>query len=119
MKRLLCCNITVMDDDAHRCIFLNFKKQFVERFLIMLDALELGRLGVLLLCDCDSCDNCVEVSYTESGLSLELLTPNMQLMLSHEQLQLIKCVCIDSIFENYDSPHVDFECGDCDLTISF
>ena len=83
----------------------------------LLTALELQRIGQF---ECRDQTSSVVFSL-DSALAIRFKVPGTDLQgtLSAQQLEVLKCCCIDSALGTYAEPHVDYELGSCDLTILF
>ena len=117
MQATLPCTIQLLCDASYTCVMLCFRKQDAEHLLILLNALELRRIGQI---ECRSPSASVAFSL-DSAHAIRFGVPGtaIQSILSGPQLEVLKCCCIDSALGSYPEPHVDYELDARDLTVSF
>ena len=117
MKIELPCTIQHLTDSTASCLSLLIPQSSAEHFLMLLTALELQRIGQF---ECRVQTSSVVFSL-DSAQAIRFKVPGTDLLgtLSAQQLEVLKCCCIDSALGTYAEPHVDYELGSCDLTILF
>lgn len=117
MKIELPCTIQHLTDSTDSCLSLLIPQSSAEHFLMLLTALELQRIGQF---ECRDQTSSVVFS-PDSAQAIRFKVPGTDLQgtLSAQQLEVLKCCCIDSALGTYAEPHVDYELGSCDLTILF
>ena len=117
MKIELPCTIQHLSDSTASCLSLLIPQSSAEHFLTLLTALELQRIGQI---ECRGQTSSVAFSL-DSAQTIRFKVPGTDLQgaLSTQQLEVLKCCCIDSALGTYAEPHVDYELGSCDLTILF
>ena len=117
MKIELPCTIQHLTDSTASCLSLLISQSTAEHFLMLLTALELQRIGQF---ECRDQTSSVVFSL-DSAQAIRFKVPGTDLQgtLSAQQLEVLKCCCIDSALGTYAEPHVDYELGSCDLTILF
>ena len=117
MKIELPCTIQHLTDSTASCLSLLIPQSSAEHFLMLLTALELQRIGQI---ECR--DQSFSVVFSlDSAQAIRFKVPGMALQgtLSAQQLEVLKCCCIDGALGTYAEPHVDYELESCDLTILF
>ena len=117
MKIELPCTIQHLTDSTASCLSLLISQSSAEHFLMLLTALELQRIGQF---ECRDQTSSVVFSL-DSAQAIRFKVPGTDLQgtLSAQQLEVLKCCCIDSALGTYAEPHVDYDLGSCDLTILF
>lgn len=117
MKIELSCTMQHLTDSTASCLSLLIPQSSAEHFLMLLTALELQRIGQF---ECRDQTSSVVFSL-DSAQAIRFKVPGTDLQgtLSAQQLEVLKCCCIDSALGTYAEPHVDYELGSCDLTILF
>lgn len=117
MKIELPCTIQHLSDSTASCLSLLIPQSSAEHFLTLLTALELRRIGQI---ECRGQTSSVVFSL-DSAQAIRFKVPGTDLQgtLSAQQLEVLKCCCIDSTLGTYAEPHVDYELGSCNLTILF
>ena len=117
MKIELPCTIQHLIDSTASCLSLLIPQSSAEHFLMLLTALELQRIGQI---ECRDQTSSVVFS-PDSAQAIRFKVPGTDLQgtLSAQQLEVLKCCCINSALGTYAEPHVDYELGSCDLTILF
>ena len=117
MKIELPCTIQHLTDSTASCLSLLISQSSAEHFLMLLTALELQRIGQF---ECRDQTSSVVFSL-DSAQAIRFKVPGTDLQgtLSAQQLEVLKCCCIDSALGTYAEPHVDYELGSCVLTILF
>lgn len=117
MKIELPCTIQHLTDSTASCLSLLIPQSSAEHFLMLLTALELQRIGQF---ECRGQTSSVVFS-PDSAQTIRFKVPGTDLQgtLSTQQLEVLKCCCIDGALGTYAEPHVDYELGYCDLTILF
>lgn len=117
MKIELPCTIQHLTDSTASCLSLLIPQSSAEHFLTLLTALELQRIGQI---ECRGQTSSVVFSL-DSAQTIRFKVPGTDLQgtLSAQQLEVLKCCCIDGALGTYAEPHVDYELGSCDLTILF
>lgn len=95
---------------------VRIKKEDIANFLVLLSAIEYGRVSHFFL--------------KSSQYSLEFGTDRKFCLtgsrdgkiidgeFAENEVDIIKCCCIDSVLNSYSDPHVDIERPLCDITIS-
>ena len=117
MKIELSCTIQHLTDSTASCLSLLIPQSSVEHFLMLLTALELQRIGQF---ECrDQTSSVVFSLDSAQAIRFKIPGTDLQGTLSAQQLEVLKCCCIDSALGTYAEPHVDYELGSCDLTILF
>ena len=117
MKIELPCTIQHLTDSTASCLSLLIPQSSAEHFLTLLTALELHRIGQL---ECrDQTSSVVFSLDSAQAIRFKIPGTDLQGTLSAQQLEVLKCCCIDSALGTYAEPHVDYELGSCDLTILF
>ena len=117
MKIELPCTIQHLTASTTSCLILLIPQSSAEHFLMLLTALELQRIGQI---ECRDQTSSVVFSL-DSAQTIRFKVPGTDLhgTLSAQQLEVLKCCCIDGALGAYAEPHVDYELGSCDLTILF
>lgn len=117
MKIELPCTIQHLTDSTASCLSLLILQSSAEHFLTLLTALELQRIGQF---ECRDQTSSVAFSL-DSAQAIRFKVPGTDLQgtLSAQQLEVLKCCCIDGALGTYAEAHVDYELGSCDLTILF
>lgn len=117
MKIELPCTIQHLTDSTASCLSLLIPQSSAEHFLMLLTALELQRIGQF---ECrDQTSSMVFSLDSAQAIRFKVPGTDLQGTLSAQQLEVLKCCCIDSALGTYAEPHVDYELGSCDLTILF
>lgn len=117
MKIELPCTIQHLSNSTASCLSLLIPQSSAEHFLMLLTALELQRIGQF---ECrDQTSSVVFSLDSAQGIRFKVPGTALQDTLSAQQLEVLKCCCIDSTLGTYAEPHVDYELGSCDLTILF
>ena len=117
MQAILPCTIQHLTDSTASYLTLLIPQSSAEHFLMLLTALELRRIGQI---ECRGQTSSV-VFFLDSAQGIRFKVPGTALQgtLSAQQLEVLKCCCIDGALGTYAEPHVDYELGSCDLTILF
>ena len=117
MKIELPCTIQHLSDSTASYLSLLIPQSSAEHFLILLTALELQRIGQF---ECrDQTSSVVFSLDSAQAIRFKVQGTALQGTLSTQQLEVLKCCCIDGALGTYAEPHVDYELGSCDLTILF
>lgn len=108
--------IEILNDHNSSFALVRIKKEDAANFLVLLSAIEYGRVSRFFL--------------KSSQYSLEFGTDRkfcltgggdgkiMEGEFAENEIDIIKCCCIDSVQNAYSDPHVDIERPLCDITIS-
>lgn len=117
MKIELPCTIQHLSDSTASYLSLLIPQSSAEHFLMLLTALELQRIGQF---ECrDQTSSVVFSLDSAQAIRFKVQGTALQGTLSTQQLEVLKCCCIDGALGTYAEPHVDYELGSCDLTILF
>lgn len=117
MKIELPCTIQHLSDSTASYLSLLISQSSAEHFLMLLTALELQRIGQF---ECrDQTSSVVFSLDSAQAIRFKVQGTALQGTLSAQQLEVLKCCCIDGALGTYAEPHVDYELGSCNLTILF
>ncbi len=116
MRHIIPCKIECVKDDDYLCAIITLRKEFAIELLLLLDALKYDRIRKFA-CNDKKCSAIFSLAL--DGEMQIYISGLIQENLLCTQTDLLRCCCIDCVFENYDFPHVDYEFEKVDLTIGF
>lgn len=104
-------------DKDYRCVSVELAAEQAEKMLIALDALDCKRMKSFSI----GTQKRNILIRNDSKLSCELqgFDSPVVFLLTENDLIMLRCCCLDSIFGKYDRPHADLECDLLDFTFGF
>ena len=109
--------IEAIRDKFESCFILTMERENAALFLAYLDGLELQRISAFRV---SSDTGFALLSGTaEVACHLECCEVSIDLVFTPNQIELIKCCCLDALFNFYPNPHIDLNNKDVSVCIAF
>ncbi len=109
-------NIEILQEAGAVLVELGVKKDDVLKLLLLLDAMEFGRIRRFYLKSTRySFEFCCDGSFFLSKIGDKIIVDGV---FTKDEVEVIRCLCIDSSLNSYCNPHVDIERRQYDIVIS-